>query len=326
MSETLQNLAITQKEMREDQKDIIKYLQEARTECRSMSDVTQMFASKLLESLGLSWSYAPFDETEGVSHEFSWAGGEEQNTVKAVSCLRKLLKGLKVSVQGGWQIPVEIQDVHSLLLVPVKGDHKQATGKTDALIRVCQPEMDDNAKFAWALCAVEFKTDKVKLDFYQQLLELVSITYMSDYRQGAVLLGTDLNKKWQIMYFDRPNHVVCQTYKYGSVAIKELKHFLTSASERLADLSTYKLSCAQPSQLLAVHEEEEQNLDGYHSEHDHHADAVQAIQNLTRKLQDLFNVRLCAPLALHIPRIPAREAPLYIPRKPTREAPFGMYG
>jgi len=326
VSEALQNLAIMQKEIREDQKEIIKCLQEARTECKSMSDVTQTFASQLLGSLGISWSYAPSDETQGVFHKFSWEGGEEQNTVKAVSCLRKLLKGLKVSVQGGLQMPVEIQDVHSLLLVPVKGDHKQATGKTDALIRVCQPEIDDNAKFAWALCAVEFKTDKVKLDFFQQLLELVSITYMSDYRQGAVLLGTDLNNKWQIMYFDRPNHIVCQTYKYGSVAIKELKHFLASASERLADLSTYELSCTQPSPLLAVHAEEEQNLDGYHCDHDRHADAVQAIQNLTRKLQNLLNVKVCAPLALHIPRKPAKEAPLYMPRKPTREAPFGMYG
>jgi hypothetical protein len=312
--EGLQRLTISVNEQKEEQKQrdekIFKYFEESRTECRSMSEATKEFASDLLGSLGLSWSHAPSNVTQGTHYRFSWKGGEEKNTGNAVRFLRKLLKGLEVTVQGGEKLPVEVQDVHTLLLNPVKGDHKEANGKTDALIRVHQPEIDDTAKFAWALCAVEFKTDKVKLGFYQQLLELVSLTHMSDYRQGAVLLGTDLNKKWEMMYFERPNHVVCQPYKYGSVAISELKNFLASASERSSGLTTYKPSLPQPVRLLPVHEEQEQNLDAYDRMHDPQADNVQQVQNLMRNLKHLFNAEVCAPSWLHTQ---------------TREVPFGVY-
>ena len=195
-------------EHRKRDEKIISLLEDSKTDCKSMSKASNSFASDLLESLGISWTHAQSNETEGVDCEFSWAKGEDKETGNAVEYLKGLLQEVEVSVQGGATARVKILDVHTLFLDPIKCDHKEATGKTDALICLCKQIVDNRSRFSWALGIVEFKTDKDELNFSQQLLKLVSVsTYMSDFRQGTVLLGTDLNKKWEIMYFDRPNHV-----------------------------------------------------------------------------------------------------------------------
>jgi hypothetical protein len=229
-------------QLKDGQEEILTILKEAKTESAHMSSVKPEFASSLLTGLNFSWDRALIDERRGKACKFLWNTGEEKETGNAILYLRNRLQGLKLTVEGGKAKNVHIVDVHHELLAPVHGYLKNVTGKADALIRVNQKIIDDNAKFAWALCAVQFKKDTEELCFFQQLLELVSLSRMSRYKQGVVLLGTDLNGKWQIFYFQKSNHVVCQQYASGSVAISVLKSFITSTSARLEQLKSCEYS------------------------------------------------------------------------------------
>jgi hypothetical protein len=294
-AQTEEQRKLAEEQRKRDEK-LFSYLEESKTECKNMSKASEHFTSSLLRGLGISWEHAPSNDMQGVECTFSWEKGEEKETGKAIEYLKELLQEVEVTVKGGATMGVEILDVHSLLLNPIKGNHKEAAGKTDALIRVCQPIMDDTARFAWALCIVEFKTDKEQLKFPQQLLELVSVSNMSDYRQGTVLLGTDLNKKWEIMHFEKPNHIVCQVYKFGSVAISELRKLLMTASVRLEENKGVNLPYVQSSQLLpVVHQGEEQDLVGFDIAHDPQADARQFLQDFARQLNYVFNQEVILP-------------------------------
>jgi hypothetical protein len=290
---------------------------ELQADSKPFSDASGIFTSQLLAGLGISWDEAPLNDLQGSEYKFSWKEGEDKETGKAVEYLKGLLGDLEVTLQNGATMRLEILDVHTKLLPTIEANNLKASGKTDALIRVCQQVVDNRGPFPWGLCITEFKTNKENLNFYQQVLELVAFAYISNYRQGAVLLGTDLNKKWQILYFDRHNHVLCQSYKFGSVAISELQKLLKSASLRLGEITKEQdaKQPLQPLQLLpVVHEEGEQDLSGFQGTQDPQADAVQALQNLARYLNDVYNQEVTLPPWVHKPE---KGIP--------KEVPPGMY-
>jgi hypothetical protein len=120
------------------------------------------------------------------------------------------------------------------------------------------------------------------------------------------------------MYFDKPNHILCQPYKFGSVAISELKNLLKSASQRVEELTKEQgtLSSRTPLRRLlpVVHEAGEQDLAGFEGIHDPQADAVQQLQNFARYLNDVYNQEVTLPPWVHKPE---KGIP--------KEVPPGMY-
>ena len=184
------------------------------------------------------------------------------------------------------QFEVHIQDVHHNSLLPIHGCQKKLTGKTDALIRIKELDIDTEAAFSWALGAVEFKTNKQNLNFFQQVFELIALSRMSQFEKGVVLLGTDLNAKWQVLYFQEPNRILCCSYKCGTHAISQLKDLLISTSARIEKLNAVSQSTGQklpfsPS-LASLNERDEQDLNGYDNIPKTQADVIQSVQNLAR--------------------------------------------
>jgi hypothetical protein len=282
-----EKLAEEQRKLAEEQSKILTFLQETKTESQTMSAVTSTFATSLLDDLGIKAVHAPSKNTkEKNEFVFDWGKGEDPQTSEAILHLEQLVvKELTVTLMEK-QFEVHIQDVHHNSLLPIIGCQKKLTGKTDALIRIKELAIDTQAVFSWALGAVEFKTNKQDLNFFQQVFELIALSHMSQFEKGVVLLGTDLNAKWQVLYFEEPNRILCCSYKCGTHAISQLKDLLISTSARVERLNAFSQSTGQklpftPS-LASLNERDEQDLNGYDNIPKTQADVIQSVQNLAR--------------------------------------------
>ena len=304
------------KEVAVDQKKILTQLEE---DCQTMSEVPTPFATSLLEDLGIKVIRAPLKENskkkkkgKHAALKFDWSGGEGKNTVGAVLVLEELVAANLTVTYMEEKCQVHIIDVHHKLLDPIQGYQRRLTGKTDALIRLKQVEMDTGSKFAWALGAVEFKTDKEDLNFFQQVFELIALSRMSQFEKGVVLLGTDLNAKWQVLHFTDPIHILCDSYQCGTDAIFQLQKLLETAPARIEKLKACSQRVGQllpfaPS-LASVNEAGEQDLKGYNNVPMTKADQIQSMYDLERVFS-AHGVRVDFPGWF----------------QPTREPPFGIY-
>jgi hypothetical protein len=215
------------------------------TEKKSFSKASTSFATDLLKDLGISYELrhsSTHDTTDTEAPNFSWVRGggdvgkedEDQRTPAACDYVTTLLDMASINDREN-VVTLEVADVHNNDMFPLQGHHKTATGKTDLVVREVANSHINQLCYAAGL--VELKTKAASLCEAQLLFELTSASKMSKYQQGVVLLGTDLNTKWYVVYFQRRNCIVIDQFDDGLVALVSYKELLTSAASRRQHLT-----------------------------------------------------------------------------------------
>jgi hypothetical protein len=294
------------KELSLQQQKLVSLLEDDHTEKKPMSEATQTFSTELLNGLGLGWTIADSNQTHGQNYLFSWQGGEVKRTRQAIRKLQELLGDFSVTAD---ERALQFVDVHSSSLVPLKANGKEANGQTDAVIRFSETLVDDQAHFAFVIGMVEFKTTQSDLKLYQQLLELVAMSRVSKYGQGVVLLGTDLNAKWQVCFFDMSNHITCQTFKHGSVALSFFRDKMCSVHQRAHNV--LQLLSIPEGSLLHQAQEHDQNLSGFDTDTNSRVEAAQDLQLMVRIFQQHFGTEVVVPPWAYSPDVSHPSAGMY---------------
>jgi len=261
----------------------------------SMSHATREFTTALLEGLDVKWVQIAGNTEKGKNFSFSWEGGEEHCTRRAIDKMRSLF--CKFSVLGDDR-QVDFRDVRSRNLHTLRACGKESTGQTDVAITLKELQHSDLAKFNFVIGIVELKTDKAELKGCQQLLELVAMSQMSQYGQGVALLGTDLNKKWEVLYFDKPDHITVQAFRFGSVAIMFFREKLKYVSVRMENLrkARHVLPPVAEMGVLHIASGEEQDLGGFDRPNEDVHDRLQGLKALERYFNENCNANVTLPL------------------------------
>jgi hypothetical protein len=268
-------------DMKQSLKKIETMLAKAQTEVRGMSEPSSAFATGLLSGLSMSWhkSSAIFDEGVGEpTDNFSWEqdllnckGGtanisEPDGTPSALEWLfSKLSRGLVVDGKA-----IGVKDVKGKLLTPIKAVGMQANGKSDGCVAdelsltLC--EESGESFYSYGMALVEMQTNINLLNKAQMLLQLAAFSRESTWGQSTVLLGTDGNKKWYLLYFEKFNSICLTQYKDGRKCLERFEYFLMCIKSRQAELEKARPKRAR---LDAVQEQEfgeslqEQDLEGF---------------------------------------------------------------
>jgi hypothetical protein len=260
-------------------KHIETMLVEAQTEKRDMSKASSAFATDLLDGLSISWRISKPIIDAGVGEpidSFSWKqellnGGtanisEPDGTPGALEWLFGKLSPL-LTVDGK---AVGVKDVKGKCLTPIKADGLQAKGKSDGCVAresdLALCEKTGESFYTYGMALVEMKTNRKSLNKAQMLLQLAAFSRESTWGRATVLLGTDGNKKWYLLYFEKYNSIRLTQYEDGRKCLEQFEYFLESIESRQADLEATRPKRAR---LDALHEEEleetvrEQNLEGF---------------------------------------------------------------
>ena len=189
---------------------------------------------------------------------------------------------------------VEFVDVHKKRFVPLKACGKKSGGQTDAVIRFSALQHDDTSHFAWVIGGVELKINTAPLRLFQLLLELVAISSVSSFEQGVVLLGTDLNTKWEVLFFDATDHITIQAFRFGSVALAFVKEKLKSVHAQVTHLQTLPQiqEGVQLEEPMGLH----QDLRGFGSCAKSEHDRLQDLHNFAQFLNRRFDANVTLPL------------------------------
>jgi len=255
-----------------------------------MSDATGDFTKSLLHDLGVKWDQVTSNTDAGTNCTFKWTDGEEKCTVQAIEALENHVG--QINVQGDTR-KVEFVDVRKRNLVTLRAGCNECPGQTDVVIRFDELQHSDLAEFAFVIGMVELKTDKAKLKSCQQLLELVAMSHMSQHGQGVVLLGTDLNAKWEVLFFDNPDHITVQAFKFGSVALKFFQEKLQSVHARVDELKL--LSAESGMGRLHLSPEREQDLEGFDPTDEGTQVRLQKLKALERHFNENYNANVAIP-------------------------------
>jgi len=277
-------------EQRKRDERVLTSLEDSHTTIKSMSKATENFTTPLLNGLGITWSRADGNKEPGQNYTFDWSSGEDARTEAATAYLKQLLGNLPVDNDLR---PLELVDVHTKSLPSLKSCGKKAKGKTDAVVRFEEILVDDGAEFAFGVGLVEFKTIKAPFKACQLLLEEVCLSRVSKYGESVVLLGTDLNSKWQVCYFDKLHHITCQSFKFGSVALEFFKTMLRSVHQRANSLCL--MASIQEARLGLHAVESDQALDGFEGVSNEIVDRVQDLQQLARYFKEQLNADVTVP-------------------------------
>ena len=87
--------------------------------------------------------------------------------------------------------------------------------------------------FFYVVALVELKTGKADLKSGQLLLQLVSLSMISEKGQGVVIMGTDCVTKWLLVYFSGHNSIVVHPYSHGKKCVADFKTLITESTARL---------------------------------------------------------------------------------------------
>ena len=223
--------------------------------------------------------------------------------MSAVARLKELLVGLKIDSD---ERELEYLNFRKYSLTTLTAAGKKATGCTDGLIRLVDlMHSNTDHHFAFAVGEAEFKTNKSRIKLYQNLLELTSLSISSEFGQAVVLIATDLNKKWQLMFFDKPNHITIQNFLFGSVAISTFKGLLQTVKGRKAKLDLDSLPSIVPALPFAAgsarDEPGEQDLAAFGIASSSRADQLQSSQDMVNFLNLRYDANVTLPLSASSP-------------------------
>ena len=97
-------------------------------------------------------------------------------------------------------------------------------------VSALEDEMDETSKqkddllLCYTVALLELETDKAPLQSAQLVLQLVSLSLISNKVQSVVVLGTDCVDNWRLVSFVKDNSVVVQPYKHGGSAFQISRH------------------------------------------------------------------------------------------------------
>jgi hypothetical protein len=211
---------------------VLKEVQKTNSEHAVFSEATDGFTGGLLLEMGYTFSAIVSTRVGGNKHKnvkFNWCqrGSLKRDEDQRTPAARDKLSTLLVLEKKN-----EIVDVHNNNMVSLEKGTRSAAGKTDLAIREKSKVVFKDNIFLFASAVVELKTDKASLSVCQLRLELVSLSKMSKYEQGVVVLGTDLNTKWATAHFERYNCITITTYDSAAAALDAFVELLSSATAR----------------------------------------------------------------------------------------------
>eukprot|EP00657_Telonema_sp_P-1_P009805 TRINITY_DN404_c0_g1_i11.p1 TRINITY_DN404_c0_g1~~TRINITY_DN404_c0_g1_i11.p1 ORF type:complete len:317 (-),score=37.75 TRINITY_DN404_c0_g1_i11:288-1238(-) len=192
------------------------------SEQRSMSKAPRSFTHDMLRGYGVDFGEtANREQPDGESFTFNWAKGEETETPAAI---KQIKKHLKLGMKNVELINARKRELN--LHVP----GKKSAGHLDGLFTLTQSA----TFFGLAIGGLELKTNKADWNILQMYLETLSLSLVSSFRQGVAVLGTDLNKRWVTLHFDRANHILVTSYACGHTALLAFKELLKDYEARYA--------------------------------------------------------------------------------------------
>ena len=138
-----------------------------------------------------------------------------------------------------------IFDVSGVPLPEVHEGKRKSNGFSDIAIgdqeSLLSPYIGDLA-FGLSSALIELKTAKAALKQGQLLLQLVSLSTISNARKGVAVLGTDCDKKWRLVYFTKFNEITIQQYKCGKKCLADYSSLIQSSADKAQTLVPGPLS------------------------------------------------------------------------------------
>jgi hypothetical protein len=219
-----------QKKAQEDQKkaqeEMLGMLRDQQTVSAPMSKANKEFSEELLGALGIRWQQLKRNTDAGQNYEFDWTGGEDKNTPVAMEKLEALMDLPDIDGES-----IQFFNARKFDLFPLHATGKRCTGQSDVGIEVQDTAYEDN-RFIHTLQLTELKTEASKIRVYQLLLQLASLSRMSRFRQGVVIMGTDCVAGWTLAHFERRNCIHVQNFSSGSACLARLHTLLASIISR----------------------------------------------------------------------------------------------
>jgi hypothetical protein len=76
-----------------------------------------------------------------------------------------------------------------------------------------------------------------KIRIAQLLLQQVSLSRMSRFKQATAVLGTDCCKQWWLVHFSKRNALSVEQFKHGDVCLRAFESLIKSISDRMVELA-----------------------------------------------------------------------------------------
>lgn len=268
-----------------------------------MSKASIQFALELVSAMDICVEHLdPNQETTDTEPlHFSWKVetldqgtvemGEQQGTSSARNWFHmNFLSGSDLETEGYC-----IKVATGSPLPQLKAGGKKATGKGDMVIGIkTSIELSDNV-YEQVPGLIELKTDETNINVGQIILEITAFSNISRFGRGVVLLASDCNEKWRLVWFHDYNTIHRRNYKS---ARKCWEHFVAL----LKEAGNRKQSMLPPrKKRFAVLNEDatdEQDLSGFDVGNDKKQKAVQneaTLHQLANYLGDLYGERPVVP-------------------------------
>jgi hypothetical protein len=215
-----------------------------------MSEATSHFASLLLEYLKVKITVLPpnTDPGEGKVRTYPW--GENEHELDGQPGCKLILEEeiLPLFVNGQ---ECALYDVRSQSL-RLKAGKWKSNGFSDLAVgpRISMGFAETKAKdlvLSYTDALVELKQAKSNLKPGQLLLQLVSLSEVSETGQGVLVLGTDCATKWRLLHFSDYNRIMVQPYDHGKKCIADFKTLMEKCTTR-------KEANVPPEKLAIIHE------------------------------------------------------------------------
>lgn len=176
------------------------------------------------------------------------------------------------------------------LLPTLKAAGKQAKGKGDMVIGVEKWLNLADSVYEQAPGLIELNTDEYPIKVGQMILEITAFSKISRYGRGVVLMATNCNDKWRLVWFHDHNTIHRKNYSSARKCWMDFVFLLQRAETRGNEM--------QPAQKLVTIDEDEQDLDGFEPGDNKKQRAVDneaTLQLFANYLGDLYGERPVMP-------------------------------
>lgn len=249
---------------------------EDRTEKKSYTDASMAFCNDLLGGLSIRYQENSLnqEDVDGAPLEaLPWTQTLTDGTAVNLSepaRTQAALDWLKANMTPGFKVanqPIALKDVKGKQFQPLRAAKKEANGKTDGVVGI-QAEIQacENTTewyFTYSMGLVEIKTDRRRLKKPQMFFQLVALSRESRWGQAVVLLGTDCNKSWFLMWFQEHNKICLQQYLHGRTCLQNFEMLLANIHQRQEDLEESCRKLGRVSSLAIQEEQGEHDLSGF---------------------------------------------------------------
>jgi len=274
---------------------------------RDMSKASTQFAQDLVAGLGILVKLEDVNKEAGDIAEppaYSWTRktidgdtvkiGEHQGTPGARNWFRANFLSRDLEKEG---YVFTVVTGHYLPKLTAGG--LAASGKGDMVIGNKTSMQYADSVYEQAAGLIELKTDEYPIKVGQMILELTAFSMISRFGRGVVLLASDCNTKWRLVWFQDYNTICRRNYVSCRKCWMDFQEMIKKAEERSAAMVPPKKK-----RLTVVKEDEteeivDQDLGGFsHFEDDAKQKAVEneaILHQLSNFLGSLYGERPVVP-------------------------------